>query len=131
MSILVTRQFQIGDKEYNVKQMSVMDILDLRQHIFDTIKAKYRAELRDIIDTIPEKDRVKFWIEALKSQSPTEEQVGEYIGSKDGLVCAISIALKLGVEDIKKLMDIDNEKVMEMYEFLLGKNEEVEEKKTE
>jgi len=102
--------FTIGDKVYKVKQLSILQIANIRQSMIDSIKAEYKKDISDMISTLPEKDRVKFLLDSLKAFVASDEDINSKLMSRDGIATVLSTVLKVNKEEAEALrQDSDNQ----------------------
>lgn len=112
--------FKIGEEEINVKEITLIDQMQIREDCYKDLKKENKSELKEISEMLPEKERVSFLLKALKDLTPTEAQVDEYFVSKQGILKVLSVALNTDIDKITNYVNTDWDTTLEMYKFAMG-----------
>lgn len=115
------RKFVVGGKAVAVRRMSMFDLARARSDIIDDLKAQRRAELVELAKSLPEKERARFLVEAIKCGGPTEEEVGASMSSGKGLASVLSVALGIALQEVGKLLadPAEHPVLQQVFEFVL------------
>jgi hypothetical protein len=124
-------EFTVRDKVYTIKALSVLKIAYIRQQLLDFSKAEFKKDISDLVENVPEGDRVKYMMDALKSFKMSDSELEEMLMSRQGMVAVVSQALDVTTEESQEMLgDNELQDVMwEIFSFAMGieEPEEVEE----
>lgn len=133
MELLNTKKtFKVGEETLEVKKCSVLDLARIRQNVIDTIKTSWKKDMAEVVIALPEKERTNFMLKALSIQTPSDEQISQYMMGINGIVAVVSVVLDKTEKEIQLLIQKDAEVVYNIFEFSMdveNKEEEQEEDK--
>lgn len=124
-----TKVFKIGNKEISVKKISLLDQMQVREACYDDLKVQNKTDLKELCDMLPEVERGKFLLDALKKLTPTEEQIDEYFTSKNGMLKVLGVALGIDQKTVIEYINEDWDTTLEMYRFAMDVEEEEDSEK--
>lgn len=120
------KSFTILDKVYKVKRFNLFELSSVRQTIIDSLEAQYKKDVVELSVAVPDADRTKFILQALKTNKVNEESIRDAMMSRDGITKILSIALKLADNEILNLLANEDciDVLLDIFKFVLDFKDE-------
>lgn len=128
-SVLNTpKTFTVNNKEYQVKELSIFELSTVRQSLIVKINKEWMERITTFAQLIPERDRNKFFIEAIRSKPNYEEEIKDALMSQDGVKFVLAKALKVDAIEVEKILESNNntDDIAQIFAHALGSDKNIE-----
>lgn len=98
-------KFELDGKVYLVRKLSILQLADIRQSIYDSIKSDYKKDIAELITNLPANERSKYLQESLKSFRIDDNDVNQRLMGRDGIIAVLKVVLKLGIDKIVEYLN--------------------------
>lgn len=129
----VETKVKLLDKEYNVQQLTLIEIAQIRKTIESKLYEQWKTDVLSVSKSMESKDRNKFIIEALKEKI-TEDKIQDEMMGEYGIKLILSKALKIDFIEVDKYIYSNDKSIsislQQVYKIALGITDEPEQSET-
>jgi hypothetical protein len=114
--------YKVGNKDYLVKKLSILQVAIIREQIAKTIKKEIETGIMATIGMLPEKDRLAVLRDA-RNIIVSEEQINSSMMNESTIISVLSKVLNITADEAKGLLadNSNNQDVLwDIYGYALG-----------